>query len=137
MTKNYKINRTVRIHEVVKVKAPIVEALQKSVDNPSFQFHIPGHTKGRAIFPDFKKLIGEKALNVDTTDEFDNLGTLHPATGPLAKLKNLLRKLLEQKKLSFYLMVQLQVIWLLACLAQKQVKKLLLTVTAIDQHLQV
>ena len=63
MAKSFKINREIRIHEVVKVKAPIVEALQKAVDNPTYQFHIPGHTKGRAVFSDFKKLIGEKALN--------------------------------------------------------------------------
>ena len=103
MTKNYKINRTVRIHEVVKVKAPIVEALQKSVDNPSYQFHIPGHTKGRAIFPDFKKLIGEKALNVDTTDEFDNLGTLHPATGPIREAQELAAQAFGAEKTFFLL----------------------------------
>ena len=89
MTKNFRINRAIKINEVVKVKAPIVEALQKAVDNPSYQFHIPGHTKGRAVFSDFKKLIGEKALNVDTTDEFDNLGTLHPATGPIGEAQEL------------------------------------------------
>ena len=83
MAKNLKINREVKINEVVKVKAPIVEALKNAVDHPTIQFHIPGHTKGRAIFSDFKKLIGERALNIDTTDEFDNLGTLHPATGPI------------------------------------------------------
>ena len=71
------------IEESVKVKAPIVEALKQAYDNPTYQFHIPGHTKGKAIFKDFRKLIGEKALSLDTTDEFDNLGTLHPATGPI------------------------------------------------------
>ena len=34
MAKSTKTHREVRINEVVKVKAPIVEALQKSVDNP-------------------------------------------------------------------------------------------------------
>ena len=103
MAKNLRINREIKIHEVIKVKAPIVEALQKSVDNPTYQFHIPGHTKGRAIFPDFKKLIGEKALNVDTTDEFDNLGTLHPATGPIGEAQELAAQAFGAKKTFFLL----------------------------------
>ena len=103
MTKNFKINRPVRINEVVKVKTPIVEALQKSVDNPTYQFHIPGHTKGRAVFSDFKKLIGEKALNVDTTDEFDNLGTLHPATGPIGEAQELAAQAFGAEKTFFLL----------------------------------
>ena len=34
----------------IKIKAPIVEALKKAYENPTYQFHIPGHTKeiGRA-----------------------------------------------------------------------------------------
>ena len=103
MTKNYKINRNIKINEVVKIKAPIVEALQKSVDNPTYQFHIPGHTKGRAVFSDFKKLIGEKALNVDTTDEFDNLGTLHPATGPIGEAQELAAQAFGAAKTFFLL----------------------------------
>ena len=54
-----------------KIKAPIVEALKYAYENPSYQFHIPGHTKGNGSLPDFKKLIGKKALSIDTTDEFD------------------------------------------------------------------
>ena len=101
MTKNYKINRNIKINEVVKIKAPIVEALQKSVDNPTYQFHIPGHTKGRAVFSDFKKLIGEKALNVDTTDEFDNLGTLHPATGAIKRAQKLAQEAFNSQRTFF------------------------------------
>ena len=66
-----------------KVKAPIVEALKTAYNNPTYQFHIPGHTKGLGTLPDFRNLVGKKALMVDTTDEFDNLGTLTPATGPI------------------------------------------------------
>lgn len=65
------------------VKAPLVEALEKFYKNPMMQFHIPGHTGGHAAYQPFKKLIGNRALLLDTTDEFDNLGTLHPATGPI------------------------------------------------------
>ena len=79
MAKNIKQDN--KLNETTKIKAPIVDALKTAYENPTYQFHIPGHTKGKAIFKDFRKLIGEKALNIDTTDEFDNLGTLHPATG--------------------------------------------------------
>ena len=103
MAKSLKINREIKIHEVVKIKAPIVEALKNAVDNPTYQFHIPGHTKGKAIFPDFKKLIGEKVLNVDTTDEFDNLGTLHPATGPIGEAQKLAAQAFGAEKTFFLL----------------------------------
>ena len=98
-----KINRDVKINEVVKIKAPIVEALKNAVDHPTYQFHIPGHTKGRAIFSDFKKLIGERALNVDTTDEFDNLGTLHPATGPIGDAQKMAAEAFGAEKTFFLL----------------------------------
>jgi len=103
LAKSLKINRSIKINEVVKVKAPIVEALKNAVEHPTYQFHIPGHTKGRAVFSDFKKLIGEKALNVDTTDEFDNLGTLHPATGPIAEAQNLAAEAFGAEKTFFLL----------------------------------
>ena len=85
------------------MKAPIVEALRNAVEHPTYQFHIPGHTKGRAVFSDFKKLIGEKALNVDTTDEFDNLGTLHPATGPIGEAQELAAQAFGAEKTFFLL----------------------------------
>jgi len=87
----------------VKIKAPIVEALQKALENPTYQFHIPGHTKGQGVYPEFKKLIGKKALSVDTTDEFDNLGTLHPATGPIKEAQELAAKAFGAKKTFFLL----------------------------------
>lgn len=87
----------------VKVKAPIVEALQKAFENPTYQFHIPGHTKGGGCYPEFKKLVGKKALLVDTTDEFDNLGTLHPATGPIKEAQELAAQAFGAKKTFFLL----------------------------------
>ena len=89
--------------DAVKVKAPIVEALKKAYENPTYQFHIPGHTKGKGVFKDFKKLIGEKALNIDTTDEFDNLGTLHPATGTIKEAQELAAEAFGAKKTFFLL----------------------------------
>jgi arginine/lysine/ornithine decarboxylase len=85
------------------IKAPIVEALEKAALNPTYQFHIPGHTKGGGIYPDFKKLIGKKALSVDTTDEFDNLGTLHPSTGPIKEAQDLAAKAFGAQKTFFLL----------------------------------
>ena len=61
--------------------APLVQRLYEYKKNPSVAFHIPGHTRGNAVLPAFKNVIGKDALLVDTTDEFDNLGTLHPASG--------------------------------------------------------
>lgn len=88
---------------VVKTTAPIVEALKQVYENPTYQFHIPGHTKGSGSLPEFKKLIGRKALSVDTTDEFDNLGTLHPATGPIKEAQELAAKAFGAKKTFFLL----------------------------------
>ena len=87
----------------IKIKAPIVEALKQAYENPTYQFHIPGHTKGNGVLPDFKKLVGSKALSVDTTDEFDNLGTLHPATGPIKEAQELAAKAFGAKKTFFLL----------------------------------
>ena len=89
--------------KVVKTTAPIVEALKQAYENPTYQFHIPGHTKGSGSLPEFKKLIGRKALSVDTTDEFDNLGTLHPATGPIKEAQELAAKAFGAKKTFFLL----------------------------------
>lgn len=97
------LNQEIKNQNSVKIKAPIVEALKTAYENPTYQFHIPGHTKGKAIFKDFRKLIGEKALNVDTTDEFDNLGTLHPATGPIKEAQELAAEAFGAKKTFFLL----------------------------------
>lgn len=87
----------------VKVIAPIVDAIKYAVDNPTYQFHIPGHTKGIGVYPEFRNLIGKKALLVDTTDEFDNLGTLHPATGPIKEALDFAAKAFGAKKTFFLL----------------------------------
>lgn len=85
----------------VTIKAPIVEALKMAYDNPTYQFHIPGHTKGIGTLAAFRKLVGKKALMVDTTDEFDNLGTLTPATGPIKEAQELAAKAFDAKKTFF------------------------------------
>lgn len=86
-----------------EIKAPLVEAIKQSIKNPTYQFHIPGHTKGGGVFPEFKKLIGHEALLVDTTDEFDNLGTLNPPTGPIKEAEELAANAFGAKKTFFLL----------------------------------
>lgn len=98
-----KIKQKKALKPDLKVKAPIVDALRKYYQNPSVQFHIPGHTKGHAVFEDFKNLIGSRAVFLDTTDEFNNLGTLHPATGAVKEAQELAAQAFGAEK-SFFLM---------------------------------
>lgn len=95
-------NKTKNEKQII-IKAPIVEALKTAYDNPTYQFHIPGHTKGLGTLPSFRNLLGRKALSVDTTDEFDNLGTLTPATGPIKEAQELAAKAFGAKKTFFLL----------------------------------
>lgn len=103
MTYVTKQKRFQNTKKYTKTKAPIVEALQQAYLNPTYQFHIPGHTKGAGALPEFKRLIGSRALNIDTTDEFDNLGTLHPATGPIKEAQELAAKAFGAEKTFFLL----------------------------------
>lgn len=93
----------VKNNKQIKIKAPIVEALKIAYNNPTYQFHIPGHTKGFGTLPDFRNLVGKKALMVDTTDEFDNLGTLTPATGPIKEAEILAAEAFGAKRTFFLL----------------------------------
>lgn len=88
MAKKSELNKK----EKLKVNAPIIEALKNSYENPTYQFHIPGHTKGNGALKEFKQLLGNKALKIDTTDEFDNLGTLTPPTGAILEAEKLAAK---------------------------------------------
>lgn len=87
----------------IKVKAPLIEAIKVALKNPTYQFHIPGHTKGCGVYPEFRKLYGQKALLMDTTDEFDNLGTLNPPTGPIKEAEMLAAKAFGAKTTCFLL----------------------------------
>lgn len=92
-----------QISKKTNIHAPIVEALKMAYNNPTYQFHIPGHTKGLGTLTDFRNLVGRKALQVDTTDEFDNLGTLTPATGPIKEAQELASEAFGAKKTFFLL----------------------------------
>lgn len=83
--------------------APLVEAMTIAYKNPTYQFHIPGHTKGQGVFKPFKDLVGDRILELDTTDEFDNLGTLHPATGPIKEAEKMAALAFGAKR-SFFLL---------------------------------
>ena len=95
-------NKT-EISKNLYIHAPIVEALKAAYKNPTYQFHIPGHTKGLGTLSDFRNLVGKKALQVDTTDEFDNLGTLTPATGPIKEAQELAAEAFGAKRTFFLL----------------------------------
>ena len=95
-------NKT-EIFKNLNIQAPIVEALKTAYNNPTYQFHIPGHTKGLGTLADFRNLVGKKALKVDTTDEFDNLGTLTPATGPIKEAQELAAEAFGAKRTFFLL----------------------------------
>lgn len=84
-------------------KAPLVDALSEYSKHPCVQFHIPGHTRGNAILPKFKEVLNQNVSLIDTTDEFDNLGTLHPATGAIKEAQELCAKAFGVQK-SFFLL---------------------------------
>ncbi len=84
------------------IETPILDALENYSNNPSIPLHIPGHARGEGVFPKFRDIIGSKIINIDTTDEFDNLGTLHPATGPIKKSQELTAQAFGAKN-SFFL----------------------------------
>lgn len=83
------------------VSAPLLDALEKYKENPCIGFHIPGHNRGRGVLERFENLIGQDALLLDTTDEFDGLGTLHPATGAIADAMQLASVAYNSKKTFF------------------------------------
>ena len=85
-----------------EVETPVLDAFENYINNPSVQLHIPGHVKGEGILPRFKDIVGQRTINLDTTDEFDGLGTLHPATGPVARSQELTAELFGASK-SFFL----------------------------------
>jgi len=84
-----------------KNEAPLVRAMFNYKSDPMTGFHIPGHYRGNGVYPDFRKLIGDDALRLDTTDEFDNLGTLHPATGAIEEAQNIAARCWGAKRTFF------------------------------------
>ena len=83
------------------IYAPLVERLNEYKNSPCTGFHIPGHNRGNAVLNSFKEVIGSDALLVDTTDEFDNLGTLHPASGTIKEAMDLASKCYDSRRTFF------------------------------------
>ena len=81
--------------------APLIEAMLNYKKAPMTGFHIPGHNRGSGVLPDFCNLVGQDVLAIDTTDEFDNLGTLHPATGAIEKAQVLAAQAFGARKTYF------------------------------------
>jgi len=86
----------------IEIETPILDALENSLNNPTIPLHIPGHAKGNGILPRFKELTGQKIIELDTTDEFNGLGKLHPAEGPIARAQDLAAQTFGARK-SFFL----------------------------------
>lgn len=80
---------TAKSNDLANIETPILDALENAINNPTIPLHIPGHAKGEGILPRFKELTGQKIIDLDTTDEFNGLGKLHPAEGPVAKAQEL------------------------------------------------
>lgn len=83
------------------VYAPLVEAMSAYKANPCVGFHIPGHNRGKGVLKNFSSLVGEDALNLDTTDEFDNLGTLFPSSGAIDEAQKLASSIFGSKRTFF------------------------------------
>ena len=80
---------------------PLIDAMIKYKKNPMTGFHIPGHNRGLGVHPKFRELVGDDVLRIDTTDEFDNLGTLHPATGAIKEAQKLAAQAYGARKTYF------------------------------------
>ncbi|MBR1616650.1 aminotransferase class V-fold PLP-dependent enzyme [bacterium] len=89
------------IDALVKPKAPLVSAMINYKKNPMTGFHIPGHNRGEGIYPEFRELVGDDVLQIDTTDEFDNLGTLHPSSGAIEEAQKEASRCFGSKKTYF------------------------------------
>lgn len=81
---------TATLQDFVDVKTPILDAYENYLNNPSVPLHIPGHARGSSgVLPKFLNLVGQRIINLDITDEFEQLGTLHPACGPVLESERL------------------------------------------------
>lgn len=90
-----------KFKDLKNIETPILDALENSLKNPTIPLHIPGHAKGEGVLPKFRDLAGQKIIDLDTTDEFNGLGKLHPAEGPIAKAQDLAAKAFGSAKAFF------------------------------------
>ncbi|HSA07432.1 MAG TPA: aminotransferase class V-fold PLP-dependent enzyme [Candidatus Gastranaerophilales bacterium] len=95
-------NKEKTFFDLNKIETPMLDALEKALQNPTVPLHIPGHAGGAGILPKFKDLFGERIINLDYTDEFSGLGKLYPSDGPIARAQELMAELFNAEK-SFFL----------------------------------
>lgn len=91
-----------KLKNLVNVETPVLDALKHYSENAAVPLHIPGHARGDGVLPKFKDLMGENAINIDTTDEFCGLGKLYPADGAVAQAQELMAELYGAER-SFFL----------------------------------
>lgn len=80
---------------------PLLDAMLQYKNSPMTGFHIPGHNRGIGVHEKFRELVGSNVLSIDTTDEFDNLGTLHPSTGAIHQAQELAASVYGAKRTFF------------------------------------
>lgn len=73
-------------------EAPLFERLKEYSESGTIPFHVPGHKMGHCIDPEFKELIGEKALRFDNTSLPQTCSLQHPS-GALVKAQQLAAEL--------------------------------------------
>lgn len=103
----YKITTMIKVADkklksLVDVETPVLDALRKYTENSAIPLHIPGHARGDGVLPKFRDIFGETIVNIDTTDEFNGLGKLYPADGPIARSQELMAELYGAER-SFFL----------------------------------
>lgn len=87
--------------DLKNIETPILDALENSFKNPTVPLHIPGHARGEGVLPRLKELFGQRIIDLDTTDEFNGLGKLHPAEGPVARAQVLAAEAFGSQKAFF------------------------------------
>ncbi len=88
-------------NDLESIETPILDALENLLNNPTVALHIPGHGKNGGILPKFKGLTGQNIIDLDTTDEFNGLGKLHPAEGPILRAQELAAEAFNSQKAFF------------------------------------
>ncbi len=67
---------------------PLFSALREHAARRPVQFHIPGHKTGRAMDPEFREFLGERALSIDLINITPLDDLMHP-TGIIAQAQKL------------------------------------------------
>ncbi len=85
----------------IKTSTPLLNAMLNYKKTPMTGFHIPGHNRGIGFNSKFINLVGKDVIQIDTTDEFDGLGTLHPSSGAIEEAQKLASLAFNSKRTFF------------------------------------